>query len=78
MPSVLKYDVQKDKTLPPCEGPKLRPFKDRHKRVEFLRLLSPAPTEDDTSGGHAYVFEARINKGLFALKIVRKFLAIDY
>lgn len=70
MPSVVRYDLQSDEALPPCEGPKLQPFKDRHERIEFLRLLSPLSTGGDTPGGHAHVFEVRINRALFALKIV--------
>lgn len=66
----VRYDLQSNKPLPPCEGPKLEPFKDRHSRIQFIRLLSPAPIESSSSGGHSHVFEVRIRRTNYALKIV--------
>ncbi len=55
--------------LPQCEGPKLRPFKDHHRAIKFLRLLS-----DIKSEGHAHVFEVSIGSKKYALKVVRECL----
>jgi len=66
----LRYDLNKDSQLPPCEGPKLHAFGKRHKPVEFLELISDPTNEYDESGGHGYVFKVRINNEIFALKVV--------
>ncbi|KAF2762667.1 hypothetical protein EJ05DRAFT_471638, partial [Pseudovirgaria hyperparasitica] len=62
--------------LPPCEGPKLLPFK-RHKgNIHFLKLLSSSPRLDGSEGaegGHSYVFKVRIGKKKYALKVVSKY-----
>ena len=56
-----------NKALPNCEGPKLRPFKDRKAAIDFRRLLSD---DDSGSGGHAHVFEVSIKSKIYALKVV--------
>ena len=56
-----------NKQLPDCEGPKLRPFKNRKAAIGFHRLLS---NEDSGTGGHAHVFEVSIRSKLYALKVV--------
>ncbi|KAF2752520.1 hypothetical protein EJ05DRAFT_297433 [Pseudovirgaria hyperparasitica] len=65
--------------LPPCEGPKLLPFK-RHKgNIHFLKLLSSSPRLDGSEGaegGHSYVFKVRIGKKKYALKVF-KFFSVE-
>lgn len=74
MPSS-KYDLAGSQPLPPIEGPKLFPFKDRWKQIHILDLLSPPPGESSTDsssgGGHGHVFKVRINNNDYALKVVR-------
>ncbi|KAI0401149.1 kinetochore Sim4 complex subunit Fta2 [Xylaria palmicola] len=54
--------------VPPCEGPKLAPFRHFRRDIEFLRLLSCDPTSEEGYYAHSYVFEVRIGKERFALK----------
>lgn len=57
--------------VPPCKGPKLQAFKHIPNEIEFLRLLSSDPMSEESETGPGYVFEVRIGKKRFALKIVR-------
>lgn len=71
MSTIPYYNLETASQLPPCKGPKLRAFKDRHKPIEFLELISDLPEDSDDSGGHGHVFKVRINEKIYALKIVR-------
>jgi kinetochore complex Sim4 subunit Fta2 len=58
--------------LPRINGPKLRRFRDSHKRIEYLELLGRSDDEDQLpNGDHGYVFKVQIDGKLYALKIVR-------
>ncbi|KAI0440295.1 kinetochore Sim4 complex subunit FTA2-domain-containing protein [Xylaria telfairii] len=57
--------------VPPCEGPKLRAFKHFRGEIEFLRLLSCDPRSEESETGHSYVFDVRIAKERFALKVFK-------
>ncbi|KAJ8132734.1 hypothetical protein O1611_g891 [Lasiodiplodia mahajangana] len=60
--------------MPPCEGPKLRAFKHFKSDISFIRLLSgdpDGPMSEDTGAMHSYVFEVRICKQRYALKIFK-------
>jgi hypothetical protein len=52
-------------SLPPLVGHKLEPFPKRNSPVEFIRLLSSI-----TTGKHGHVFEVKIARKEYALKIV--------
>lgn len=66
--------------LPLCKGPKLAPFPDRRRSIDFIRLLGcdntaePEDSEDSEGsngpGSHGYVFEVLIGSKRYALKIV--------
>ena len=56
--------------LPPCDGPKLKPFHDPKAIVQFHRLIS----NKDTKGNCAHVFEVSIGGTKYVLKLVRKHL----
>lgn len=59
------------KLLPPCEGPKLEPFRYPNKPIEFLDILSdPFAEVSSSSAIHSHVFRVRIHRTDFALKIV--------
>ncbi|GAP85166.1 hypothetical protein SAMD00023353_2201020 [Rosellinia necatrix] len=57
--------------MPPYEGPKLKAFRHFGKRIEFLRLLSCDPRLEESEYGHGYVFDVRIGKERFALKMFK-------
>ncbi|KAI0465749.1 kinetochore Sim4 complex subunit FTA2-domain-containing protein [Xylaria cf. heliscus] len=62
--------LRRRQPVPPCEGPKLKAF--RHFRtIEFLQLLSCDPTSPESRAGHGYVFDVRIDKERFALKMFK-------
>ncbi|KAI3328159.1 kinetochore Sim4 complex subunit FTA2-domain-containing protein [Ustulina deusta] len=63
--------------IPPCEGPKLKPFRYFRKDIEFLRLLSCDPTSKESYYGHGYVFDVRIGKERFALKVFKFYDAAE-
>ncbi|KAF2228621.1 hypothetical protein EV356DRAFT_56184 [Viridothelium virens] len=83
MYSIPKYDLQTAVELPPCQGPKLRRFRDFAGNIKFKKLLSNPVTEDSgaekkrvdssdiSTGGHGYVFEIDIEGETFALKIFK-------
>ena len=56
-----------DIDLPECDGPKLKPFTFRDRKIQFVRLLS-----DPEYSGHAHVFEALIDAKPYALKVVSR------
>jgi hypothetical protein len=60
-------------SLPPLVGPKLKPFLERNAFVEFVRLLSCI-----TPGKHGHVFEVKIAKKPYALKIVGSLSTYNY
>jgi Kinetochore Sim4 complex subunit FTA2 len=67
--------IDLNEPLPRCEGPKLRPFKDRKANIKFVSLLSRGDGDSDSdsdssSGGHGHVFEVIIASRRYALKIV--------
>lgn len=53
-------------THPPCDGPKLSPFK-FHGDVQNIKFL-----EKIGQGLHSYVFKVEIGNKLYALKLVSK------
>ncbi|KAI1737138.1 kinetochore Sim4 complex subunit FTA2-domain-containing protein [Xylaria scruposa] len=57
--------------LPPCDGPKIKAFGQFREEIEFLQLLSCDPTSEESREGHGYVFDVRIGKDRFALKIFK-------
>ncbi|KAI1330261.1 kinetochore Sim4 complex subunit FTA2-domain-containing protein [Xylariaceae sp. FL0255] len=63
--------------IPPCEGPKLKAFKPCRKKIEFLQLLSCDPTSTESREGHGYVFDVRIGKDRFALKMFKFYEAAE-
>ena len=56
--------------LPPCDGPKLKPFHDPEATILFRRLIS----DKDAGGNCAHVFEVSIGRTKYELKVVRKHL----
>ena len=56
--------------LPPCDGPKLKPFHDPKAIVQSHRLIS----DKDAEGYCAHVFEVSIGCTKYALKVVREHL----
>ena len=84
MPSTVSYNLHTDVELPPCDGPKLKRFRDPVEKIRFKGLLSsPIGTSSASSissassrsGGHGHVFEVEIDGESFALKIVSYFAA---
>ncbi|KAI1273456.1 kinetochore Sim4 complex subunit FTA2-domain-containing protein [Xylaria sp. FL0933] len=68
--------LRKRLPMPPCEGPQLKPF--RHfRKIEFLKLLSCDPLSEECATGSGYVFDVRIDKERFALKMFRFYDAAD-
>ncbi|KAI0556220.1 hypothetical protein F4679DRAFT_578340 [Xylaria curta] len=63
--------------IPPCEGPKLKAFKHFREEIEFLQLLSCDPTSEESRNGDGYVFDVRIGKDRFALKIFKFYDATE-
>ncbi|KAI1117617.1 kinetochore Sim4 complex subunit FTA2-domain-containing protein [Nemania sp. NC0429] len=63
--------------VPPCEGPKLQAFKYTSKEIEFIKLLSCDPRSEENDFTAGYVFEVRIDKKRFALKIFKFHDPID-
>ncbi|KAF2669441.1 hypothetical protein BT63DRAFT_440101 [Microthyrium microscopicum] len=72
-----QYDLRSNEPLPPisCTGPRLQPFKDRNRKIEFLDILSHLEDETSTSPQRhgAYVFKVIINRKIYALKIFKFF-----
>jgi hypothetical protein len=60
------------KSLPECNGPKLKAFEDPKATVDFRELISESDLADSSAGGHAHVFEVSIQTKTYALKIVRQ------
>ena len=51
--------------LPPCDGPKLRSFENRHAPIEWLNELGHIEL-----GEQGYVFKVKIKSRIYALKVV--------
>ncbi|KAF2229864.1 hypothetical protein EV356DRAFT_536888 [Viridothelium virens] len=85
MQPTVSYNLHTDVELPPCEGPKLKRFRNPVGNICFKRLLSSSTetssdssssTASSISGGHGHVFEVEIDGESFALKIF-KFVPIN-
>ncbi|KAI1753886.1 hypothetical protein F4782DRAFT_496185 [Xylaria castorea] len=63
--------------MPPCEGPKIKAFRGFREEIEFLRLLSCDPESEESYEGDGYVFDVRIGKDRFALKIFKFYDIVD-
>ena len=57
--------VQLNGLQPLCDGPKLHPFPNRKAAIHYLRQLG-----DPDRDGQGYVFEVKIARKIYALKIV--------
>ncbi|KAF2762706.1 hypothetical protein EJ05DRAFT_471663 [Pseudovirgaria hyperparasitica] len=84
MPSV-SHLYSGRRLLPPCDGPKLGPFKLNNQPITFEKLLSDNyPTKPSSFGGTSsslgagcsYVFQANIGDSKYAIKIF-KFYHLD-
>ncbi|KAI0811332.1 kinetochore Sim4 complex subunit FTA2-domain-containing protein [Xylaria sp. FL0064] len=72
----IDHALRKRLPMPPCEGPQLKPF--RHfRKIEFLKLLSCDPLSEESATGSGYVFDVRIDKERFALKMFKFYDAAD-
>jgi hypothetical protein len=68
---MIKYNLNSNRSLPPGEGPKLKPFKYRNHPIHFLDILSDYNEDSASPGGHAgHVFKVRIKETVYALKVV--------
>ncbi|KAF2760426.1 hypothetical protein EJ05DRAFT_474301 [Pseudovirgaria hyperparasitica] len=71
MTSRTPVDLYGKAALPPCDGPRLKPFKYRKESIEFVSLLSEPPSSSPT-GACAHVFKVKFGKrGYYALKIFK-------
>jgi hypothetical protein len=51
--------------LPPCDGPKLHPFKYSHKKIKWIKRL-----DQDREDNEGFVFQVEIASKEYALKVV--------
>ncbi|GAW14476.1 hypothetical protein ANO14919_038790 [Xylariales sp. No.14919] len=63
--------------VPPCEGPRLGAYKRFRGDIEFLRLISCDPWTKEILGESGYVFDVRIGKERFALKVFKFYDVIE-
>ncbi|KAF2174807.1 hypothetical protein K469DRAFT_713512 [Zopfia rhizophila CBS 207.26] len=64
-----------EELLPPCNGPKLHPFKGKSLNIDFQSLLNESSSSDSSSEGEGqgFVFKALIDSKPFAIKLFKFF-----
>ena len=65
-----RYSVFGSAPLPPCDGPRLAPFRHRKEDIKFFGRLSSSEDDNSADGGHAHVFEVCVKGTRYALKVV--------